>query len=191
MSYATAKTLDPDVIPVIDISPLRDGTDPKSVAAALHRASQGLGFIYITGHGIPEATIAAARAAAYGFFRSDEALKAQVAVASSHRGWLRPGGAQMQDDAKADLKESFIWGWEPATDETPDDHPLRGRNRWPEFVPNIAAQSMAYFEAAHGVAHHLMRAFAMGLDLPEDFFLRSSDRPLSRASYVYYPAQPA
>ncbi|MEM9270545.1 MAG: 2OG-Fe(II) oxygenase family protein, partial [Pseudomonadota bacterium] len=63
--------------------------------------------------------------------------------------------------------------------------------RWPEFVPDIAAQSMAYFEAAHGVAHHLMRAFAMGLDLPEDFFLRSSDRPLSRASYVYYPAQPA
>ncbi|MEL7469665.1 MAG: 2OG-Fe(II) oxygenase family protein [Pseudomonadota bacterium] len=190
MSYATARTLDADQIPVIDIAPLRDGSDPAGVARALLAASQGLGFIYITGHGIPEATIAAARAAAFAFFRSAEADKQDVRVSGAHRGWLAPGGAKMQDDTKADLKESFIWGIEAPGGAMPDDHPLRGANRWPASVPGFQAVSNAYFDVAHGVAHHLMQGFATGLGLSPDFFLRTADRPLSRASYVYYPAQP-
>ncbi|MGD1925789.1 MAG: isopenicillin N synthase family dioxygenase [Paracoccaceae bacterium] len=190
MSYATARTLDADQIPVIDIAPLRDGSDPAGVARALLAASQGLGFIYITGHGIPEATIAAARAAAGAVFRSPAADKEDVRVSGAHRGWLAPGGAKMQDDTKADLKESFIWGIEAPGGALPDDHPLRGANRWPASVPGLQAVSNAYFDAAHGVALHLMQGFAIGLGLESDFFLRTADRPLSRASYVYYPAQP-
>ncbi len=34
-----------------------------------------------------------------------------------------------------------------------------------------------------------MRAFAIGLGLPEDQLLRGHDRPMSRASMVYYPPQ--
>lgn len=190
MNYATAKTLDANLIPVIDITPLRDGSDPESVAAALHQASQGLGFIYITGHGIPEEKITAARSAAYQFFHGTEEEKQSVLVSSSHRGWLRPGGAKMQDDAKADLKESFIWGWQDSDGAATDDHPLRGDNQWPDNVPALQSAAMAYFEAAHEVAYHLMRGFALGLSLPSDFFVRTTDRPLSRASFVYYPAQP-
>lgn len=189
MSYATAKTLSPDLIPVIDITPLRDGTGAEEVALALHQASQGLGFIYITGHGIPEATIQAARGAAFDFFRSSDEAKESVRISSSHRGWLRPGGAKMDDDAKADLKESFIWGWETSSAAS-DGHPLRGDNQWPGSMPKLKSAAMDYFEAAHDVAYHLMRGFAMGLSLPENFFLQSTDRPLSRASFVYYPAQP-
>ncbi|MEM6941322.1 MAG: 2-oxoglutarate and iron-dependent oxygenase domain-containing protein [Pseudomonadota bacterium] len=191
MSYATAKVLDADLIPVIDITALRDGSGARGVAKALHHASQGLGFIYVTGHGIPEAKIDAARRAAFAFFRAPDDLKQQVHVSSSHRGWLRPGGAKMRDDAKTDLKESFIWGAEQLVGVSSDDHPLRGDNQWPDFVPELKPAAMAYFEAAHDVAYHLMRGFALGLSLPEDFFLRSTDRPLSRASFVYYPAQPA
>ena len=187
MAYAEARRLEAE-IPVVDITPLRDGSNPASVAQALHAASTGLGFIYITGHGIPEDLISKARAGAYDFFRADPAQKEEVRVSGAHRGWLARGGAKMQDDAKADLKESFIWGWQGGTS---DGHPLRGDNRWPGFLPDLQTVSMEYFNAAHGVAHHLMRGFALGLDLPEDFFLRTADRPLSRASYVYYPAQPA
>lgn len=190
MTYATAKTMDAELIPVIDITPLRDGTDPMGVARALHAASQGLGFIYITGHGIPDAMIDAARNAAYAFFRSDPAKKEAVRVSGAHRGWIGQGGAKMQDDAKSDLKESLVWGWQADADTPGDNHALRGDNQWPDFVPDIQAHSMAYFESVHAVAYHLMRGFALGLGLPEDFFLRTTDRPLSRASYVYYPAQP-
>lgn len=189
MSYATAQELDPDLIPVIDITPLRDGSAPAKVASALREASQGLGFIYITGHGIPDALIDAARARAFDFFRAAPELKETVRISTGHRGWIPPGGAKMQDDARPDLKESLVWGWQDDDGAKSDGHPLRGQNRWPDFVPGIEDHAMAYFEAVHDVAYHLMRGFALGLDLPQDFFLRSTDKPLSRASFVYYPAQ--
>lgn len=190
MAYADAQKIDADVIPVIDIGPLRDGSGAADVARALHDASQSLGFIYVAGHGIPEADIAAARDSAYRFFRSPAEQKEAVRVSGAHRGWLGIGGAKMEDDAKADLKESFIWGYQDADGATPMDHALRGANQWPDFVDGMQAASMRYFEQAHGVAGHLMRGFALGLGLDEGFFLKSSDRPLSRASYVYYPPQP-
>lgn len=190
MTYATARKTDAETIPVIDIMPLRDGSDPAGVTSALHAASRGLGFIYITGHGIPDRLIEEARRAAYGFFRSSADEKDRVRVSNSHRGWIGTGGAKMQDDAKPDLKESFIWGWEPTEGEPSDGHPLRGENRWPAAQPGFQEHAMAYFAAAHEVAHHLMRGFALGLSLEEDFFLKTAVRPLSRASYVYYPAQP-
>jgi isopenicillin N synthase-like dioxygenase len=190
MAYAKAKQVDEDVIPVIDITPLRDGSDPKGVATALHAASQGVGFIYIKGHGIPDEIIEAARRCALKFFQGAEADKATVKVSDKHRGWLGCGGAKMGDELKADLKESFIWGYQDEAGDTPEDHPLRGPNRWPDYVPAMQDAAMGYFRQAHEVAHHLMRGFALGLGLEDDFFLRSSSTPLSRASFVYYPQQP-
>lgn len=189
MAYATARPMQPDAIPVIDISPLRDGSDPQSVAAALHAASTGLGFIYIKGHGVPDEVIRAARATAFRFFTSSDAEKSTVLVSSKHRGWLRAGAAKMGDNAKPDMKESFIWGYQNPAGHAEDDHPLRGENQWPDFLPGMDQIAMTYFSYAHQVAFDLMRGFAIGLDLPENFFLRTADRPLSRASYVYYPAQ--
>jgi len=190
MVYAQAKYIGANQIPVIDITPLRDGRDPKSVAKALHAASTGLGFIYIHGHGIPDEVIANARQSAYEFFRGPESEKNAVCVSAGHRGWLASGGAKMDDDAKADLKESYIWGLQCGDGVVLDDHSLRGENLWPGHVPDFEEHATTYFRHAHQVAHHLMRGFALGLDLPKEFFLRTSDKPLSRASYVYYPPQP-
>ncbi|MEM9105290.1 MAG: 2-oxoglutarate and iron-dependent oxygenase domain-containing protein [Pseudomonadota bacterium] len=177
------------MIPVIDIGPLRDGSDPVGVARQLQRASREVGFIYVANHGIPEQDIEAARDMAMRFFHQPAEHKMTVAVSGAHRGFLSVGGAKMQDDAKADLKESFVWGYESREGKTPDDHPLRGDNRWPATLPQMQSVSMDYFHKAHGVADHLMRGFALGLDLPEDTFLKTNDAPISRASYVYYPPQ--
>ena len=189
MTYGEAKIVDADTIPVIDIAPLRDGTGPRGVARAVHAASRGLGFIYIKGHGIPDQVIEAARICAYAFFHSPERLKRTVNVSPKHRGYLGHGGAKMHDDATADLKESFIWGYQDDNGNTPEDHPLLGANRWPAFLPDMQMHAMSYFHHAHRVAQHMMRGFALGLGLEDDFFLRSCSRPLSRASFVYYPAQ--
>ncbi len=108
MAYAQAKKLDAAAIPIVDITALRDGSDPQGVAEQLHAASQNLGFIYIKGHGIPEAAIENARATAYEFFRSNDDEKSAVKVSSRHRGWLGHGGAKMQDDAKAESNPHFL-----------------------------------------------------------------------------------
>ncbi len=191
MAYAKARQLEPETIPIIDITPLRDGTDPAGVAQQLHSASKGLGFIYIKGHGIPGNVIDQARSTALEFFRAPPVHKSTVAISSRHRGWLGCGGAKMKDDARADLKESFIWGYEDKAGQTPDDHPLRGSNQWPDFLPSMREHAMHYFEQAHAVAHDLLRGFALGLGLEESFFLKTASQPLSRASFVYYPPQPA
>ena len=189
MVHAQAKQTDATVIPVIDIARLRDGTDAITVAKALHAASQGMGFIYIKGHGIQEAAIKAARASALVFFQHSTNDKSAVTISTKHRGWLGRDSAVMEDGAKTDLKESFIWGAEDADGNTVEDHPLRGQNQWPAFVPELRNHAMDYFRQVHEVAQHLMRGFALGLGLEEKFFLRSNAAPLSRASFVYYPCQ--
>ena len=190
MPYARAKPFDERLIPVVDISSLRDSSDPMRVASALHAASQRLGFIYVDGHGITKKTIDAARDCAMQFFRSSAEEKRIVTVSSHHRGWLGRDGAKMHDDARSDLKESFIWGPEYNGKRITHEHPLRGPNQWPNFVPDMKTASMEYFEKAHEVAICLMRGFAIGLGLDEHFFLRTTSAPLSRASYVFYPNQP-
>lgn len=187
MAYATAKSMQPDAIPVIDIAALRDGSDMQHVASQLNAASQGLGFIYVKGHGIPESQIASARSAALEFFRAPEENKNSVLVSAAHRGWLKPGASKMGDKAKVDLKESFIWG---ASEPAQDNHPLRGPNQWPSFVPSLEQSALDYFQSVHEVARELMRGFAIGLNLDPEFFLRTCSQPLSRATFVYYPAQP-
>ena len=189
MPTQTATQTETSHIPVIDLGPLRDGSAPREVAQAIHRASRDIGFIYVSNHGIPEELITRTRETAMRFFHSDADKKAALGISAKHRGFLQVGGAKMQDDAQPDLKESFIWGFENADGSAADDHPLRGPNRWPDDMPELRETAMAYFEAAHGVAQELMRAFALGLDLPEDFFVKGHDRPMSRASMIYYPPQ--
>ncbi|MFK7891790.1 MAG: isopenicillin N synthase family dioxygenase [Granulosicoccus sp.] len=188
-SFADAKPLSPDQIPIIDISGLTGACDHTDVARKLHEASQSLGFIYIKGHGIPALAIDEARSTAYQFFRADNSEKARYAVSTHHRGWLQPGASRMQDDLLTDLKESFIWGQEGGSKDTAYQHPLRGPNQWPDFVPHMQHAAMTYFQHAHDTATQLMRGFALGLNLPEDFFLKTCSRPVSRASFVYYPPQ--
>ncbi len=190
MVFASAKALDKEAIPVVDISAANSDRDADSVAAALHAASTNLGFIYIKGHGIPSALIENARKSAYQFFHASPEQKQAVIVSPQHRGWLSQGAAKMQDNAKSDLKESFIWGFQDQHGNTPTDHALRGPNQWPAHLPAFENDAMSYFNAAHKVAFQLMHSFARGLGLPKTFFVEQCDKPLSRASYVYYPPQP-
>ncbi len=189
MTYAKAEQTRINSIEVIDISPLCDGSDPKSVAKLLLDASQNMGFIYVKGHGIADSIIQTARRAGSEFFQLSDAQKAPFKATGNHRGWLAPGDAKMGDDLPADLKESFIWGYQDHTGNTLSDHPLRGANIWPAVLPEMEAAAMAYFTQVDTVARHLMRGFALGLELPESFFLRQCSRPLSRATFVYYPSQ--
>mgnify|MGYP001156706580 CR=1 FL=1 len=189
MGYAAAKHFDPRLIPVIDIAPLRDGTDPIGVSKSLHEASQNTGFIYIKGHGMSNITIDNARATALRFFRSNQTDKALVSVTDKHRGWLGPNRSKMRDDVKSDLKESFIWGLEDKNSNLTNDLYVVGANKWPTFLPEMKDPAEGYFNQASSIACHLLRGFALGLGLQENFFLKNITQPLSRASYVYYPQQ--
>jgi isopenicillin N synthase-like dioxygenase len=177
------------MIPVVDIGPLREGSNYMNVAKALHKASRESGFIYINNHGIDMSLLAEARQLALQFFRQPLHIKNALGISEKHRGYLAMGQARMQADKLPDLKESFIWGIEDSEGKTIEDHPLRGKNRWPQELPELRATAMQFFDQADQVARNLLKGFATGLGLNPQFFLRTCNLPMSRAAFVYYPAQ--
>jgi len=176
-------------IPVVDVGPILTNEPDPAVSSQLLAASQDPGFIYIRNHGIPDEVVDRARASALDFFGLDADQKLCVKVSEHHRGWLASGEAKMDDDLSPDRKESFIWGDDASA--TIDDHSLRGPNLWPDTdVASLRRDALGWYEHAERLSMHLMRAMAMALGLGLDHFVSRCDRPLSRASFVFYPPQP-
>lgn len=194
MDYATAKIIDVATIPVIDMAPLIDGSveTRRHVAAGFRRAASEVGFFYVKNHPVPAAVIEHAAEAARRFFALPSDIKNQVRAEGWHRGFLSVGQAKMYDDAKVDLKESFVYGLEIADDD-PDfraGNTLVVPNRWPKFMPELRPALYPYFEAAVQCGRALLRGFALGMDLPEDCFVKAWRKNISRGAAIYYPPQP-
>ena len=181
-----------DHIPIIDLAPVTAG-GIGPVAKAMRAASRTAGFFYVANHGVPGETTEAALAAARSFFARPESWKRRVAVNALHRGFLGMGEAKLRDDADSDRKESYVWGLE--LDENDPDvragKPLMGPNRWPADMPEMRAALYGWYEAAGGCARTILRALAVGLDLPETFFAARFAKPLARGALVHYPPHPA
>ena len=193
----TAMPMDAGEVPVIDIAPLRDGSDSAGVGAALARAATEVGFLYVRNHGVEAALVERARRTALDFFRLSEEAKREAGTNRFHHGYLKPGSTKMYDDAKLDLKESFNWGIEPdaesLTEREPEAipaNPLLGPNVWPAAMPELKASVYPYFESASACAEDLLRGFALGAGLDSEHFIQFRDRPVSRGSLQYYPPQP-
>jgi isopenicillin N synthase-like dioxygenase len=193
VAYAKAKLIDVDAIPVINVAPLFDGAEgERMVGRQLLDTVQRIGFFYIENHGVPQAKIDRAVKMGGRFFHMDRAQKETVRVADYHRGFLPVGEATMSGARNPDYKESFIWGWDVDPDD-PDierSNRILAPNRWPDALPELKASLDDYIETVNGLGIALLRAFAAGLDLPHDHFVRHFDKPLTRAAVVYYPPQP-
>lgn len=195
MGYAKARRVSFSEIPVIDLAPLRDGSGDglAAVSRRVHEAATSAGFFYIANHRVPREVIDAAHEASIRFFALPHEEKLRVKIDDRHRGFIAIGEAKMYDDANVDLKESFTWGLELPADD-PDvaaGKPLMGPNNWPDFMPELGTALYPYYEAVLACGNDLLRAFAVGLGLPQAFFLEKYEKPLARASILYYPPQPA
>jgi isopenicillin N synthase-like dioxygenase len=171
------------MLPIIDISGLRaqDFKQSLTVAQQIHDAFCDTGFLYITGHGVPQDVIDRATSEAMGFFQEPQEIKNRVAVSKYHRGFNALGDALMYGASKPDYKEFYQVGLE-LSEEDADviaGQPLRGPNNWPEWH-EIAA-----------CGQDLLRGVALSLDLPPDFFVSRYQKPLQRTQAVYYPPHPA
>jgi isopenicillin N synthase-like dioxygenase len=183
-------------IPLVDMAGIRDGDEAalQRAARAIHEACTQIGFFYIVNHGLSSATIDAAMSAARKFFALPEAVKRKVAVNQRHRGWHAMGGATMYQATRPDYKEFFGIGL-----ELPEDDPdvlagqdLRGPNQWPdEDCPELRVALSRYYEEVALVGHDLLRAVAVSLGLPRDFFVGRYVKRLQRTQVVYYPEHPA
>lgn len=182
-------------IPVIDLQPLFDGGEEgrNKVAAEIGEACRGIGFFYITGHGVPEELRDDVFDVAARFFAApeEEKRKALYSAESGNRGFI-PMKAEALDPTKApDLKEAFNIGL-----ELPADHPdivngamFRALNMWPPMA-GFRETMLAYFDAVWTLGRKLHEAFAADLGIDTGFFEDKLDRPLATLRLLHYPARP-
>lgn len=181
-------------IPVVDVGALvrGDADAVARIAVEMRRAAETAGFFYVANHGVADATCRATRDAAAAFFVLDEAEKNRVAVDARHRGYVGFGQTKLSKEARTDLKETFVWGLELAEDD-PDvaaGKKLMGPNRWPVRPAGFEAALMAFYDEMSACARRLLRPLAVGIDLPEDWFLERFRKPLARGAVLRYPPRP-
>src|SRR5690348_11139989 len=143
-------------IPVVDVSGLF-GTYEERVAVAdeLGRAAREVGFLYVTGSGVPSELFEDLLAVTKAFFALplDEKMKVYIGNSSNHRGYVPTGeeggsinGDQDTDAPLPDLKEAFDLSLELPADD-PDylaGNPMVGPNQWPD-MPNMAQIVNRYY----------------------------------------------
>jgi isopenicillin N synthase-like dioxygenase len=68
--------------------------------------------------------------------------------------------------------------------------PLRGRNQWPDGVPGLRPDMMAYFAALGAMCDRMLPVFAVALDMPPDFFTPLfAGEGHANLRFLHYPPQ--
>ncbi|MEQ8968299.1 MAG: 2OG-Fe(II) oxygenase family protein [Azospirillaceae bacterium] len=184
-----------DGLPVVDIAPMR-GDDPGARAdsgRAVAEACATAGFLYVVGHGVPRAEMDGILDQARRLFGPDRDRLPGVSIERSPhwRGWL-PARARGRDAAlKGNNQEAFqIQREEPGGEDVDAMRAaLHGPNLWPEDMPDFRAAMTGWWARMEALSRDLLRAFAIGLGLPEDAFLRHYDHPLAQLRLLHYPPQ--
>ena len=106
-------------------------------------------------------------------------------------GFMRVGGINPEKNADkaADLKERFIMSRERFPDEPAEGWNSAGQTRWPseDMLPGFTSFMKAHLAKRVVLAQALARAFALSLDLREDYF-DACYRHLGVVSIInYYP----
>ncbi len=181
-------------VPLIDLSPWFAGSAEgrDRVAAAVDEALQRVGFLLVTGHGVPAGLRADVRRTAREFFELPEPTKRPYAVTVQGRGWLPPGveanGYAEGTPTPPDLKESFAVGADRPTGNPAVDGYWFPANVWPAEVPDLQAMVSAYLDRMRRLADELLGICAAALGLPEDFFTRHTGHATHTMNINRYPS---
>ncbi len=189
-------------VPVIDIAPFRGGTPEakQRVADQVGDACRDIGFLVVTGHGVPDALIKETYDSAKAFFDLSEDQKARVErpAPDQVRGYSPLMGEglsySLDEVTPPDLKESLSIGPIDVPDtpyyRSADAGPHFAPNIWPETPSNLKPAWTRYFLEMEKLSSDLMKMFALALRLPEDFFEDKIDKHISMFRALNYPDQP-
>lgn len=189
------------VVPVIDMTPLREGGagGVEAVARDVQAACTTSGFLYVKNHGVSDNTID-------GIFRANEEFhalplekKLELQINQYYRGYVPLAGSTLKVSSieaakKPNQSEQIIFRHELEPDD-PDlgkDLPLQGPNQWPDEadLPGFRATVLNYMSECERVARLLLPVFAHALDLPHDHFDQFFEKPVKNLKLLHYPAQP-
>jgi isopenicillin N synthase-like dioxygenase len=147
-------------IPIIELGAV-------DAPAAIDHACRTTGFFALAGHGVDTGSRERLITAARRVFALPLEGKQRVSLergGTAWRGWFPLGGELTS--GVADLKEGYYFGRELP----PHPLPLHGPNVWPDEVPELRTEVLAWMAAMESVGQQVLAAMAIGLGLPADWF---------------------
>jgi len=178
-----------DHVPVIDLSEFLTGTSDRKrkVVNEIGGAFHEVGFVTVKNHGISDKLIDELYREVKAFFSlpDDIKLKYEVADLAGQRGYTSFGREHAKGSNLADLKEFFQFG-QMVTDEDPirKDYPA---NVWVAELPGFNEVAINAYRSFEIAGAHLLRAIALYLELPENYFEKKIHNGNSILRAIHYP----
>ncbi|MGA0585610.1 isopenicillin N synthase family dioxygenase [Dyella sp. KRB-257] len=172
-------------VPTLDIR--RYDTDRDAFVAELGAAYREFGFCCISGHGIDKALVDGAYDAFQRFFAlpTETKMKYHVPGSGGARGYTPFKVETAKDSAHPDLKEFWHVGREIPRDSKFAD--VMAPNLWPTEVPDFKRYGYGLFEALDALGTRVLRALALHVGLPENYFEDKTDLGNSILRPIHYP----
>lgn len=178
------------MIPVVDARSATFADDLRS-------ACRDIGFVSVTGHGIPADLFERVRSQLRALFALDADTKATLRItADNYRGFIplgffTPNRAE-PGERRGDHYEGYKLHWEcPPDHRAATECDLYGANRWPDTVPGLRSTIAEYWTACETTAAPMLDAFADALGVDRGEFARWHEAPLTNMTLLHYPARPA
>jgi len=186
--------------PVFDLSAFEKADDAgkQTLGRQVDAICRTTGFLAISNHGVPQAIIDAVWSKARAFFDlpPEEKQTARAPYKGYPYGYLGPElealAKSREIDSPPDLKESFNGGplRQPASITDPEALAFcYAPTIWPDRPDGFVEAWKAYYASLEDLAARIMRLFAVALDLPEPYFERFIDAPISALRALNYPEQ--
>jgi isopenicillin N synthase-like dioxygenase len=181
-----------DEIPSLDLESFYGGDRKKKeqFIADLGAAFHSIGFVAVRNHFLEENLQQDLYLAIRNFFALPDAVKARYERTdlAGQRGYIGKGKEHAKGRNTGDLKEFFHIGQELSQAQLADEgYPA---NLWPDEVPELKTVAVKVYKALEKTGAFLLRAIALYLNLPENYFDDKIDRGNSILRPIhYYPIE--
>ncbi|GAB1537719.1 oxidoreductase [Scytonema sp. NUACC21] len=172
-------------IPIIDFSLFTNGDtiDKQTVVKQIYLACHEIGFLYLKNFGISQDLIEQVFRQSQDFFNLPLEAKQQLAWSDefSNQGYVGIERERLNPNQPGDLKEAFNVGKNFVA--------INNFSLNAEFRACIPS----FYDACTELANKVLQAFALALQLPEDFFATNHNQQNHTLRLLHYPSllQPA
>ena len=171
-----------DHIPSLDLHDFTSGSDgeKQEFVRRLGEAYNNIGFVSIKNHGLSDELIDKLYSSIETFFKLPDDVKKKYEKAElfGQRGYISKGKEKAVGRNTGDLKEFYHVG-QPEENRSEDYPP----NIWPEEVDAFRESARIAFNTLQAAGIQMLRAIAIYLELPEDYF----DEKVSKGNSILRP----
>lgn len=161
-----------DAVPSLDLADFTtgDAERKKKFVADLGAAYNNIGFVAIKNHYLTDELSSKLYTVIKKFFALPDEVKQKYEIAglAGQRGYIGKGKEHAKGRNTGDLKEFYHIG-----QEVEDNDPIKNEypeNVWPDEVPEFKEIGLEVYRRLEKTGVHMLRAIALYLGLPENYF---------------------